>query len=394
MRSHACNFVARRKEQGLGLGGRVAELRASRSRHLARLAPPSVEARDSTAPRSFGDPAFIRGAGSLLWDYARLTAGQSAVLVYDPQVAAVCRSVGSIAAGAGITVRCVSAELDWPTITTHLRGRCDAVLFLELGESHHTQALLRHLSTAQHAPRAYRLFGATAETIRHGFRRPQALLRRRNWDLIEHARRAGSLTVESDRGTRLAVGLDRSAPWANTYGEPADGYPGVLPPAEVNTRSDDVHGVLVADGAIGSNIGWPLDARLGANPLTLRISRGRVTDVDSRHALVRDLVEEFLRVPQCNEVVEIGIGTNDGIPGFVPSDILLNERFASFHLGVGSADAENAQQNLHLDFILGDCRIRMGRHVALSRGRFSRPTTAVIPDRRAYHVPVTLHDAV
>jgi hypothetical protein len=36
----------------------------------------------------------------------------------------------------------------------------------------------------------------------------------------------------------------------------------------------------------------------------------------------------------------------------------------------------------------------MGRHVALSKGRFARLTTAAIPDWRAYDVPVTLHDAV
>lgn len=390
----AWNFPARRKEQSLGRGSRVAELRASRPGRRARPAPASVDARDGTAPGLLSDRAFIRGARSLLSDYGRLRAGQSAVLVYDPEVEAVCRAVGSIAVGAGITVRRVSAEHDWTAIQTHLKGRCDVVLFLELGESHHTRALLHHLSTTHHAPRAYRLFGATVETVRHGFGRRRATLRRRNWDLIERARRAGRLTVESDGGTRLAVGLDRAAPWANTYGEPADGYPGVLPPAEINTRSADVEGVLVADGAIGSNIGWPLDARLGANPVTLRISRGRITDVDSRHALVRDLVEEFLSVPDCNEVVEIGIGTNDGIPGFVPSDILLNERVASFHLGVGSADAVKAEQNLHLDFILGDCRILMGRHVALSKGRFARPTTAAILDRRAYDVPVQLHDAL
>jgi hypothetical protein len=111
-------------------------------------------------------------------------------------------------------------------------------------------------------------------------------------------------------------------------------------------------------------------------------------------ALRARILEEFLGVPHCNEVVEIGIGTNDGIPGFVPSDILLNERFASFHLGVGSADAESAAQNLHLDFILGDCRILMGSHVALSKGTFARPTTAEIRHRRAYDVPVKLHDAV
>jgi hypothetical protein len=316
------------------------------------------------------------------------------VLVYDREVEAVCRAIGAVAAGAGAMVRRVSASLGWPAIEARLRARCDVVIFLESDKSHHAQALVRYLSGCRRAPRAYRLFGATPETMRYGFRRRRATLRHRNWDLIERARRSGRLTVESRRGTRLSVQLDRAAPWANTYGEAADGYPGVLPPAEVNTRSADVDGVLVADGAIGSNIGWPLDARLAANPITLCISRGRITDVESRHALVRDLVEEFLSVPHCNEVVEIGIGTNDGIPDFVPSDILLNERFASFHLGVGSADAENAAQNLHLDFILGDCRILAGRRLVLSQGRFARPGPGAIPDRRAYAVPVKLHDAV
>jgi leucyl aminopeptidase (aminopeptidase T) len=358
-----------------------------------RVRTPRTDTRGGAAAGLLSDPAFVRGARSLLSDYARLTTDHSAVFVYDAEVKAVSRALRSIAADAGVRVTYRSAELDWAAIEKHLTVRCEAVLFFESGESHHTQPLLRHLSTSPYAPRAYRLFGATADTIRNGFRRRQATLRRRNWDLIAHARRAGRLIVDSDRGTRLRVGLDRAAGWTNTYGESADGYPGVLPPAEVNTRSADVDGVLVVDGALGSNIGWPLDARLDAHPVALRISHGRITDVDCRQRLVRDLIEEFLRVPQCNEVVEIGIGTNDGIRGFVPSDILLNERVASFHLGVGSADAEIAEQNLHLDFILGDCRILMGSHVALSNGRFAPPTAAV-PDRRAYEVHVTLHDAL
>ena len=338
--------------------------------------------------------AFVRGAESLLADYVHLTTGQSALMVYDPDVEPVCRRVGAIAVGAGIEVIRVSAALDWTALETPMNKRCDAVLFLESDQSHHTQGLIQFLRTTRRPPRAYRMFGATAETIRTAFKRRQAGLRRRNWDLIANARRAGHLTVESDIGTRLEVGLDRAAPWTNTYGETADGYPGVLPPAEVNTRSADVDGILVADGAIGSNIGWPLDARLRANPVTLRISHGRVTDVDCRHTLVRDLVEEFLSAPDTNEVVEIGIGTNDGIAEFVPSDILVNERFPSFHLGVGSANAEDQTQNLHMDFILGDCRIFMGNHLALHDRKFSRATTTAISDRHAYEVPVSLHDAL
>jgi leucyl aminopeptidase (aminopeptidase T) len=184
------------------------------------------------------------------------------------------------------------------------------------------------------------------------------------------------------------------APWANTYGECADGYPGVFPPAEVNTRSSDVDGLLVADGAIGSNIGWPIEARLNAHPVSLRISQGTIIDVDCSHRLTRDLIEEFLSTPHCNEVVETGIGTNDGIPRFVHSDILLNERFASFHLGVGSADLKNPQQNLHLDFILADCRIALGSQIVLDNGKFFLPDAKPIPDWRNYEVEINLHGAL
>lgn len=370
------------------------ELRAhSRLRHPALIASRRVDARDGSAARLVRDRAFIQGAESLLSDYVRLAAGQSAIFVYDAEVKAVSSALNSIAADAGIIGSCVSAELDWTAIEKQLALRCDAVVFLEGGKSHHTRALLHYLSTSPTPPRAYRVFGGTAHTIRHGFLRRQDVLRRRNWDLIAHARRGRRLIVESSRGTYLRVGLDPTAPWTNTYGESADGYPGVLPPAEVNTRSAEVDGVLVVDGAIASNIGWPLDARLGADPVTLRISQGRIIDVDCRRRLVRHLIEEFLCVPECNEVVEMGIGTNDGIREFVASDILLNERFATFHLGVGSADAAIPEQNLHLDFILANCRILMGSHVALSNSSFTPPTT-VVPDRRSYEVKVSLHDAL
>lgn len=350
--------------------------------------------RAETAGRELADDEeFLAGASSLLSDYLHLAPGKTAVFVYDPRVKAVSFALGEIAARAGFPVRTVSAKKTWPAIREQLEGRC-AALFLESGLSHHTQELRQYLKNHDGAPSAYRLFGATPETIRGGFRRTQAALRRRNWALIGAARRAGRLTVRSERGTRLEVGLDPTTPWANTYGECADGYPGVLPPSEVNTRSADVDGVIVVDGAIGSNLGWPLDARLAGNPLTLRISRGKVSDVACRHRLVRDLVEEFLSVPQTNEVVEIGIGTNDGIPGFVPSDILLNERVASFHLGVGGADARNPRRNLHLDLILGDCTVYFGNRVALARGRFSPLGSAAIPNRRRYEVPVILHDAL
>jgi hypothetical protein len=345
-------------------------------------------------PTPAGDGAFIDGARSLLFDYARMSGGESALLVFDPRVSPVCKALEAMATHAGVMVSSVPADVDWTAISARLDEGCDAVLFLELDASHHTRALVDDLSARGQGPRAYRLFGATADTIRHGFRREQDLLCRRNWGLVERARRAGRVAVESALGTCIEVGLDPLAPWTNTYGEPADGYPGILPPAEVNTRSAGVNGTLVVDGAIGSNIGWPLDVRLRRNPITLRIAGGKVVELECRNTIVRDLVEELLGVPGCNEVVEIGIGTNDGIRGFLATDTVLNERVASFHLGMGNTDETDQAGNLHIDFILDDCCIRMGEEIVLESGRFLDDATAPIPDRRSYEVQVKLHDAL
>lgn len=355
---------------------------------------PADDSRDGVASGLVRDPLFIRGTRVMLFDYCGLRRGCRTLFIHDPSVQQVCVAVERIAADEGIDVKCLSAGLAWNHIQAHFEDGVTTAIIFESGKSHHTQAFMDFLGRRENSFHAYRLFGTSAETIRHGFRRSRASLCARNWSLIKIARRAGSLMVESERGTRLHVGVDPTASWSNTYGECADGYPGVLPPAEVNTRSLDVGGLLVVDGAIGSNIGWPLDARLARSPIRLRIVHGKVADFDCRRRLTRDLLGEFFERPNCNEVSEIGIGTNDGIPEFTPSDILLNERFASFHLGVGSTNPDKPKHSLHLDFILDDCRILMGKHVALQRRKFALPETTKIPDRITFPVNIRLHDAL
>lgn len=354
---------------------------------------PADDVRDVAASDLARDPLFIRGSRAMLFDYCGLRRGCRTLFIYDPSVKQVGVAVEQVAADEGIDVKRLSARLEWNRIRTELEDGFTSAIVFESGKSHHTQALMDFLERRENF-HAYRLFGTSAETMRYGFRRSRASLCARNWSLIKMARRTGCITVDSERGTRLHVGVDPAASWSNTYGECADGYPGVFPPAEVNTRSLDVDGLLVVDGAIGSNIGWPLDARLGSSPITLRIAQGRVVDFDCRHQLTRDLLGEFFERPNCNEVAEIGIGTNDGIQDFAPSDILLNERFASFHLGVGSTHPDKPKHSLHLDFILDDCRILMGTQLALHRGKFALPKIAKIPDRVSFAVNIRLHDAL
>jgi hypothetical protein len=340
------------------------------------------------------DPLFVRGARSMLFDYCGLHRGSRPLFVCDPVVKPVCLAVEKIAASEDIPVKRVSATLEWNRIQDQLEDGFNVAIIFQFAQSSHTQNFIDFLTLRERSFRVYRLFGASAETIRLGFRRRRATLCARNWSLIQIARRAGRMLVESVCGTHLRVGLDSGASWSNSYGESADGYPGVLPPAEVNTRSLDVDGVLVADGAIGSNIGWPTDVRLANSPITLRVLHGKVVDADCRHRLTRELLWEFLRKPHCNEVAEIGIGTNDGVSDFVSSDILLNERFAGFHLGVGSTQTGKLDRSLHLDFMLADCRIWMGSHLVFQKRKFVLPQITRIPDRSGYAVNVRLHDAL
>jgi len=340
------------------------------------------------------DPDFVRGTRSMLFGYCGLRRGSRPLFICDPLVKPVCLAVETIAVSEGIRVKRVSARLAWKRIQNQLEDEINVAIIFQFGHSRHTQDIIDFLTPRARSLQVYRLFGSSSETIRLGFRRRRATLCARNWSLIQIARRAGRLTVESDGGTRLRVGLDSGASWSNSYGESADGYPGVFPPAEVNTRSLDVDGVLVVDGAIGSNIGWPIDVRLTKSPITLRVVQGKVVDADCGHRLTRDLLSEFLRKPHCDEVAEIGIGTNDGVSEFVSSDILLNERFAGFHLGIGSTQSERLDRSLHLDFMLADCRIWMGSHLAFQKRKFALPRMAKIPDRTAYEVNIRLHDAL
>jgi hypothetical protein len=358
------------------------------------MTSPAKDLRAGAVSDLLRDPLFVRGARSMLLDYCGLGRGGRTLFICDPCVKPVCLAVEKIAAAEDISTKRVSAFLDWDHIRTQLEDGFTSAIIFQFAASSHTQPFIEFLTRREHSFHAYRLFGSSAETLRQGFRRRRSALRARNWGLIQTARRAGCLRVESDCGTHLRVGLDSGASWSNSYGEFADGYPGVFPPAEVNTRSLDVDGVLVADGAIGSNIGWPLDVRLANLPITLRIVQGKVVDADCRHRLTRDLLWEFLRKPHCSEVAEIGIGTNDGISEFVPSDILLNERYAGFHLGIGSTLSKRLDRSLHLDFMLADCRMWMGRHLAFHKRKFVLPQIAKIPDRIGFPVNIRLHDAL
>jgi len=78
----------------------------------------------------------------------------------------------------------------------------------------------------------------------------------------------------------------------------------------------------------------------------------------------------------------------------VPSDVLVNERVVGFHVGVGSADAADRWRNLHLDFIVLDCRVALGAHVILSHGRFAPARSGATPGLGRHPVPVRLHDAL
>ena len=69
-------------------------------------------------------------------------------------------------------------------------------------------------------------------------------------------------------------------------------------------------------------------------------------------------------------------------------------RHASFHLGVGSTNSKDPRRNLHLDFILANCRIGLGSQTVLNSGKFFLPDAKAIPERQNYAVEINLHDAL
>jgi aminopeptidase len=236
----------------------------------------------------------------------------------------------------------------------------EVIVFLEKTSSTHAQELSDFL-LSHNTKKAYRLFDFSRELLLGCFNCDRPTLHSLNHSLISLANETAVVTVKSEIGTDLRICLDQRFGWINSLGRYAVGRPGILPPSEVATFSTEVDGILVADGAINYNLGVDFDPRLRGRPIFAEFDKGRVKSAKCEDPFIHRLLELFFCIEFSERVGEIGFGTNLGLANFVPFVSHINERYPSFHLGLGSNNqgisVAGWQGTAHLDLILDNCDI-------------------------------------
>ena len=202
----------------------------------------------------------------------------------------------------------------------------------------------------------------------------QSYLKFLNESIIEEAKKTLKVKITSAAGTNLEFDFSKDYGWINSCGHNDGKHPVVLPVSEVATYSNNVNGILVADGAINTNFGLIGSPLLKNREIYITLKDSEIVHVECKDKLLGIQLEKFFKTTNANKVGEIGFGTNEGINHFIPFLSHVNERHPSFHLGVGSNNQGERklgwQCPLHLDFILDECEIYFDENLILKNKKY------------------------
>jgi aminopeptidase len=272
----------------------------------------------------------------------------------------------------GSTAIHIPNKLPFSQIARMLDGY-DLVVFLENTSSTYRNEIDGYCVANQQNMKIVRVFDFSSELFTHTFNIEKNVLRQLNKKLIGLASKSGKICAKSDRGTDLEINLDKRFGWVDSCGH-FGSRPAIFPVSEVATYSSDVSGVLVADGALNTNFGFYTDPRISGSPVTIQIENSVVKNVSCEDYMLRYFLSNYFKTPFCDRIGEVGIGTNYGIPEFVPFLSHINERFPSLHIGFGANNQGEAIAGwncpLHLDLILGTCDIWIGHTCVLQDRNF------------------------
>jgi len=279
-----------------------------------------------------------------------------------------------------VSVSAEAVDEQSPFCPSDLEGY-DVVLYVSKTRSIHRPQILTCLGNHVGKATVYRLFDFGYELFELCFRMPKDEMCDLNNGVLACAKASSKITITSENGTNLVVRPDSLASWTSNHGHFRAPFPGVFPCGEVSTYSGDVHGVLVADGAINMSYPFEFDPRLESKRVVLTINDGLVTDYRCDDVLIDSLCKTLFAVENANRVGEIVLGTNEGIERFVPFRSLINERVAGFHLGIGSPVRKGTYPDwncrLHTDFILARPTVHFDDEIVFSNGKWALPSGIV-----------------
>ncbi len=174
----------------------------------------------------------------------------------------------------------------------------------------------------------------TPEIMRGGMRADFSAVDRLSQAVLDRVRQAKYVRATTDAGTNLFAELDPAYRWFKTSGIISPEKWGNLPGGEVFTAPAEVNGVFVVDGVVGDF----LCARYGIlreTPVTIHISRNRITTVDCANEQLREDFWAYTHTDaNSDRVGEFAIGTNIGVEQVI-GNILQDEKFPGIHIAFG-----------------------------------------------------------
>lgn len=139
--------------------------------------------------------------------------------------------------------------------------------------------------------------------------------------------------------------------WQPDAGQRANGQARVSPAGALLADVAQATGTFVADGAIALNRPVRWDARLTANPVTLTVTGGVVTQVACDAPDLRHLLTRAIEVHQANVISKARIGLNHRAPAFSPDQGPVNDCHAGVTLTL-SVDPSAAYSPASADLLI------------------------------------------
>jgi aminopeptidase len=174
----------------------------------------------------------------------------------------------------------------------------------------------------------------TPEVMVEGMRADFNAVDRLSQVVLDKVRKASYVRATTAAGTDIRAELEPAYKWFKTSGIISPEKWGNLPGGECFTAPGEVNGVFVVDGVVGDF----LCAQYGiltATPLTIQISRNRITSVECAN---KELERAFWAYTHTDEnsdrVGEFAIGTNIGVKRVI-GNILQDEKFPGIHIAFG-----------------------------------------------------------
>lgn len=191
--------------------------------------------------------------------------------------------------------------------------------------------------------------------------------------LIDKARKAKIITVNSAAGTDMTAEFSAELKWLKTSGLISVEKWGNLPGGEIFTSPHNINGTFVVDGVVGDYLCQKY-GDLKDNPLIIDIKNSRIVKMECAN---KELLNEFtaytMTDENSNRVGEFAIGTNIAIRHVI-GHILQDEKLPTVHIAFGHPYSKHTgakwQSTTHIDCVSIKCTVSFDGEKVMEQGEF------------------------